>query len=180
MIHAIIVEDEGVAARKLKAMLVKENIVVRAMLSSNKALQQCILQEELPDLFFLDIHLSDGIVFDTLQSYPLEVPIIFTTAYDEFAIKAFKQNSVDYLLKPIDGQELRVAIEKYKAIYQSPPSFDVQKLVQFFGQEPTYKERIKVKVGDRLKTIKVNEVCLWYSALKTTYIQTRDGAVIPD
>ena len=154
MINAIIVEDEGVAARKLKSMLVKENIEVEAIISSNKALQQCIRQRELPDLLFLDIHLSDGIVFDTLQSYPLEVPIIFTTAYDEFAIKAFKQNSVDYLLKPIDAQELHAAIEKFKAIYQSKPSLDVQKLVQLFAQEPAYKERIKVKVGEHFKSIK--------------------------
>ena len=125
MIRAVIIEDEGVAARRLTKMLSVEDVEVLQVLDSNQQLSTYLNAGERPDLFFMDIHLNDGIVFETLQRIKVSTPIIFTTAYDEFAIKAFKQKSVDYLLKPIEKGELRTAIDKYKSIFTKETNIDI-------------------------------------------------------
>jgi len=129
----------------------------------------------------MDIHLSDGIVFDTLAAHKVEVPIIFTTAYDQYAIKAFKQNSIDYLLKPIDEDELDSAIAKLK---KSLPQVDLAALSALLSQQqttstPTYKERISVKVGDKIRSIQVSEVKFFYSADKSNFLYNSDGRSYP-
>jgi two-component system response regulator LytT len=181
LIRAVIIEDEGVAARRLKSMLEKEGIEVMESLKSNNALQQFLTTGESPDLYFMDIHLSDGIIFETLQTVRVEAPIIFTTAYDEFAIKAFKQNSVDYLLKPIDKAELHEAILKFKRIYQSgQPAAISQAIHQLLStQQQHYRDRIKVKVGDHLRVIKMEEVAIIYSESKITFLQLASGRSYP-
>lgn len=181
MIKTVIVEDEAVAARRLQKMLEKEGLIVEQHLKSNKALQSYLDSGKAVDLFFMDIHLSDGIVFETLLQTTVQIPIIFTTAYDEYAIKAFKQKSVDYLLKPIDKVELHQAIEKFKEIYRhKPPALDIaaiQQLLQPNGA--SYRERIKVRVGDHLRSIKIQEVQVVYSEQKITFIQTQNGRSYP-
>lgn len=174
MIQAVIVEDEGVAARRLQKMLEKQGISVLKSLKSNKELSSFIDLNENPDLYFMDIHLSDGLVFETLQDNTVDVPIIFTTAYDEFAIKAFKQKSVDYLLKPIDMDELQQAIEKYRNIYEKDYNNEaivaISKLLTSSNNE--YRERIRVKIGDRLRSIKLDKVGIIYSESKITFLHT--------
>ena len=181
MIRAVIVEDEGVAARRLKIMLEKEGIEVIESLKSNKALQQYLSTGESPDLFFMDIHLNDGIIFESLQSIQIEAPIIFTTAYDEFAIKAFKQNSVDYLLKPISKEELHEAILKFKRIYQANQQTEISQAINqlLLSQKQNYRDRIKVKVGDHLRIIKMEEVAIIYSESKITFLQVSTGRSYP-
>jgi two-component system response regulator LytT len=181
LIRVVIVEDEGVAARKLEKMLEGEGLEVISSLKSNKALQSFISEQEAPDLYFMDIHLNDGVVFETLQTVEVKVPIIFTTAYDEFAIKAFKQNSVDYLLKPIDRIELRDAITKFKEIYQSDRQVDLNLTISelLSAQQQKYRDRIKVKVGDHLRIIKMEEVAMVYSENKITFIQVANGRSYP-
>ena len=181
MIKAVIIEDEGVAARRLKKMLENEGIQVTHALKSNKELSQFLAQANSPDLFFMDIHLNDGIVFETLQTTEVKTPIIFTTAYDEFAIRAFKQNSVDYLLKPIVPVELQKALIKFKQIFQKESTtIDIKALSQLI-QSPhhTYRERIKVKIGDHLRIIKTDSIALVYSSKKTTSIQIENGRSYP-
>ncbi len=180
MIRAVIVEDEAVAARRLRKMLEAEGVTVIEWLSSNETLQLFLAQKAAPDLFFLDIHLNDGIVFETLQTQTVETPIVFTTAYDEFAIRAFKQKSIDYLLKPIAPEDLRRALAKYESLYQAAPPIDWQalsKLVQ--ADAVSYRERLRVKVGDHLRSIPLAEVQLIYSESKLTFLQTVDGRSYP-
>ncbi len=181
MIRTVIVEDEGVAARKLQAMLEKEGMEVIASLKSNRALQNFMSSSDPPDLYFMDIHLSDGIVFETLQSLTIKTPIIFTTAYDEFAIRAFKQNSVDYLLKPVDKTELKAALAKFNDLFQKEPQVDLNAAISQLlnNHKEDYRERIKVKVGDRLRSIKIEEAALFYSESKITFVLTAVGRAYP-
>ncbi len=180
MIRAVVIEDEGVAARRLMKMLEHEGVQISHSLKSNKELKAFLQEEELPDLFFMDIHLNDGIVFETLQHIEVKVPIIFTTAYDEFAIKAFKQKSVDYLLKPIDKDELKNAISKFKSMFQSSKFIDIQAISEIINSSKTkYRERIKVKIGDRFRSIRISDVSMIYSESKITFVCTEDGRSYP-
>lgn len=180
MIRAVIVEDEAVAARRLRKMVEAEGINVIDWLPSNEALQLFLTQKTAPDLFFLDIHLNDGIVFETLQTHTVETPIIFTTAYDEFAIRAFKQKSIDYLLKPISQADLQRAIAKFESLYPAAPAIDWHALSQLMQPNSiNYRERIRVKLGDHLRSIPLTEVQLIYSESKMTFLLTAEGRSYP-
>ena len=180
MIRAVIVEDEGVAARRLTKLLVNESIQIVEAFKSNEELLQYLQGAERPDLFFMDIHLNDGVVFDTLQKISVSTPIIFTTAYDQYAIKAFKQQSIDYLLKPIDTDELKVSLEKFKSMYRKKDAVDIVALSQLINaSKSSYRDRIKVKIGDRFKSFKVSDLSLVYSDSKITFICTEEGRSYP-
>lgn len=171
MIKALVIEDEAVAARRLVKILAKHGVDVIQICGSNRELREYLGNNPEPELYFMDIHLSDGIVFEFLKEKKLDSPIIFTTAYDQYAIKAFKQNSIDYILKPIDEDELAQAIEKHKARLKSmSPSIDFQNLGRMIldaSQQKTYKQRLTVKIGDRIRSIKIEEVAFFYSLNKT-------------
>jgi two-component system, LytTR family, response regulator LytT len=173
----IIIEDEKPAARMLQRKLEKLGIPVQVMLHSVQEAVAWFHQNQHPDLIFLDIQLSDGLSFEIFEKVNIQSPIIFTTAYDEYALRAFKLNSIDYLLKPIDEDDLEVAIEKYKKISAPPPAIDMQMIRQLFNssQAPEYKKRFSVKVGDHIKIIPIEDVELFYSEFKGTFIHTFEG-----
>lgn len=178
----IIVEDEAIAARKLKRQLEQKGLEVIKLISSVSELKEQVRSREQPDLYFFDIHLNDGIVFEALEDLDFEAPIIFTTAYDQYAIKAFKQNSIDYLLKPIDEEELDVAIAKYKKTIK--PRVDIAALSSLLSQtshsaEAAYRSRISVKIGDKIRTIKMNELLMFYSESKMNFLYTNEGRSYP-
>ncbi|MEM6396502.1 MAG: LytTR family DNA-binding domain-containing protein [Bacteroidota bacterium] len=180
MTRSVIVEDEAVAARRLRKMVEAEGLQVIEWLPSNQALQTYLNEQPAPDLFFMDIHLNDGIVFETLQTVEVNTPIIFTTAYDEFAIRAFKQKSIDYLLKPIGKSDLQGALAKFKSMYASQPNIDWQMLSQLVrSEQQSYRERIRVKVGDHLRSIPIADVQMVYSEQKITFLHTVDGRSYP-
>lgn len=174
MIRAVIIEDEAVAARKIKRMLEERGLMVQQVISSNAELKPFLDGQPKVDLLFMDIHLSDGVVFDTLAESTNEIPIIFTTAYDEYALKAFKQRSIDYLLKPVDGEELDAALRKYE---KSRPQMDIQSLMAAL-QPPAkaYKERFSVQVGDRIKSFSISEIQMFYSKDKANYLHSQGRA----
>ena len=122
--NVVIIEDEKPAARRLKRMLHKLDVVAKVMLHSVEESIHWFQSHEQPDLIFLDIQLSDGLSFEIFEEVSIDSAIIFTTAYDEYALKAFKLNSIDYLLKPIDEDELKNAVEKYQ--HQHPKKLDLQ------------------------------------------------------
>lgn len=180
MIKAIIVEDEAVAARRIKKLLEQLDVDVIGLAHTNKELQSILEEGHEAELFLMDINLSDGLVFNTLNKIDLQTPIIFTTAYDEYAIKAFKQNSIDYLLKPIDKEELKTAIEKFKSIHQQGSALDLSKLSALLTSErKSYRERIRVKVGDRIRSFKMSEISMIYSANKLTFLANETGRSYP-
>lgn len=177
----VIVEDEQAAARRLQRLLESENLIVLATLHSLKSAVDWFKQHEAPDLIFLDIQLSDGLSFSIFDQVQIESPIIFTTAYDEYALQAFKLNSIDYLLKPIDKDELHAAIEKFKShTYNSPKEpidfEDIKKLL--YADRQTYKSRFTVQVGSHIKILQLPEIICFYSENKGTYALMDSGGVI--
>lgn len=152
MIKALIIEDEQLIARELasKIGLVADDVSVIDMLPSLKTARKWFMQHAEPDLLFMDIQLSDGVSFELFESFNLNCPVIFTTAYDEYAVRAFKVNGVDYLLKPVDETELQKAIDRCRALLnnRSKLPVDMQQLVATLSQPQVslYKEKFIVSV----------------------------------
>ncbi len=179
MINILIIEDEEPAANRLKKMLtellpdanVLDNIVgVKSAIAWFK-------QNSLPDLIFSDIQLSDGLSFEIFKNVEIQCPVIFITAYDQYAIDAFKVNSIDYLLKPIKKNDLQTAINKFKKLNRSEPSsLDINKLLEAFNQPKTdYKTRFIVRYGEHIKTIKIEDAAYFYTEDKINFITTKEG-----
>ena len=179
----LIIEDEKPAARLLQRKLDKLNVPVFQLLHSVEEAVTWFQTNEHPDLIFLDIQLSDGLSFEIFEKVTVNSAIIFTTAYDEYALKAFKLNSIDYLLKPIDEDELGTAIDKFRSRIKSnsvPPSvsnFDFEMIKKMLGNpfESSYKQRYTVKIGQHLKVITTDDIECVYSENKGTYIHTTDN-----
>ncbi len=175
----LIIEDEKPAARRLQRMLNALNIEVHTMLHSVEESLNWFQNNEHPDLIFLDIQLSDGISFEIFEEIPVKSAIIFTTAYDEYALKAFKLNSIDYLLKPIDEDELEIAVEKYKD--QQPEKTDIQVNIDEIRKllinplDRKYKKRFSIKIGQHIKIIHTDNIECLYSENKATYIHTNEN-----
>lgn len=177
--NVIIIEDEKPSARRLKRMLANLNVEANTMLHSVEEALQWFEINAHPDLIFLDIQLSDGLSFEIFEAIDIQSAIIFTTAYDEYALQAFKLNSIDYLLKPIDPDELEKAIDKYKSRVPTNEAVtidfnDIKKLL-INPIERTYKKRFSVKVGQHLKLIGVEDIECFYSENKGTYLHTVSG-----
>ena len=175
----IIIEDEKPAARLLQRKLNKLNIEVGVLLHSVEESIAWFTQNEHPDLIFLDIQLSDGLSFEIFEKIEIKSAIIFTTAYDEYALKAFKLNSIDYLLKPIDEEELEIAITKYKERVPSKEKLqiDFEEIKKMLTNpfEKNYKKRFTVKIGQHIKVIAIEEIECFFSENKGTYIHTLDN-----
>ena len=153
--NIIIIEDEKPAARRLDRMLKKLGLEINGMLHSVEESLEWFQSNEHPDLIFLDIQLSDGLSFEIFENLEIQSAIIFTTAYDEYALQAFKLNSIDYLLKPIDPDELEKAVIKYKSRIpeQKKLTLDFEDIKRMLVNplEREYKKRFTVKVGQHLK-----------------------------
>jgi len=177
--NVIIIEDEKPAARRLSRLLTDLNVEVSTMLHSVEESIEWFQNNEHPDLIFLDIQLSDGLSFEIFDAVEVLSAIIFTTAYDEYALQAFKLNSIDYLLKPIDDEELESAVKKFKALKPASQKIsldfeDIKKLL-VNPIEREYKKRFTTRVGQHLKIINADEVECFYSENKGTYAATSEG-----
>jgi len=175
----IIVEDEKPSARRLKRMLETLGLAPDVMLHSVEESLEWFQKNEHPDLIFLDIQLSDGLSFEIFENIDIKSAVIFTTAYDEYALKAFKLNSIDYLLKPIDEDDLKAAVNKYKTRLPKKQAVtldfnDIKKLL-VNPIDRAYKKRFSVKVGQHLKLINVDDIECIYSENKGTYLYTNQG-----
>ena len=176
--NIIIIEDEKPAARLLQRKVEKLGLQVNQMLHSVEESIDWFNNNSHPDLIFLDIQLSDGLSFEIFENIDIKSAVIFTTAYDEYALRAFKLNSIDYLLKPIDEEDLEVAINKFKARNQAQNislDFEAIKRMLVNPVEKEYKKRFSVKIGQQLKVISIDEVECCYSENKGTYIHTIDN-----
>ncbi len=157
--NVLIIEDERLAADKLEQTLQEIDPSIRVMdkLGSVKESVQWLMQHA-ADLIFLDIQLSDGISFSIFEQVTVTTPVIFTTAYDQYAVKAFQLNSISYLLKPIRKNELAESLQKYKSL-KSAFSIDFDALVAHIqGREPDYKKRFLIQIGERIRKIEVSEI----------------------
>ena len=174
----IIIEDEKPAARLLQRKVEKLGLKVHTLLHSVEESIHWFENNPHPDLIFLDIQLSDGLSFEIFEKINIKSAIIFTTAYDEFALRAFKLNSIDYLLKPIDEEDLEIAIQKFKDRATTTSNlaldFDLIKKMLVNPIDRTFKKRFTIKIGQQLKMIAIEEVECFYSENKGTYLYTLD------
>lgn len=169
----IIVEDEKLASDNLVRMLsvaCPEGEVVATIESTKEAIKILPIVEY--DLIFMDIHLSDGSAFKILDQIEIGKPIIFTTAYDQYVLKAFKYLSIDYLLKPIDENELQGAMEKFRKHFSTEKAeeIDLSALQKMLKDETNFKERFLVQIGKKLQPVSVNDVAYFHSANKITFL----------
>jgi DNA-binding LytR/AlgR family response regulator len=178
----IIIEDENLTARRLESLLHKydASIKIATVLPSVSEAVKWLGSNPEPDLVFMDIHLEDDLAFRIFEQVALKAPVIFTTAYDEYMIKAFKVNSIDYLLKPINYEDLVQAIEKFKSLKTQFERPDMDKLLQLFEKkEHEYKKRFMITVGTRIRSIETEEIAYFYSEEKLTFMVTKEGQQLP-
>ena len=175
----IIIEDEKPSARLLQRKVEKLGFEITTLLHSVEEAINWFQNNSHPDLIFLDIQLSDGLSFEIFDAVDIKSAIIFTTAYDEYALRAFKLNSIDYLLKPIDEDDLEIAVNKFKARQpkETPLSLDFETIKKMLvnPEVKTYKKRFTIKTGQHLKMINIEEVECFYSENKGTYLHTLDN-----
>jgi two-component system, LytTR family, response regulator LytT len=178
----LILEDETLAAEKLKNLLleVDPTLEIIAVLKSVESATEWLSQHAHPDLIVTDIQLLDGLSFEVFQQVVVTMPVIFTTAYDQYALRAFEVNSIDYLLKPIQKDKLVAALQKLKLRKEPVPSetYDaVLKLLRARDQE--FKSRFMVRIGQRIVALPVEKIAYFFSESKLTYIVTDDGKKYP-
>ncbi|GAP67821.1 two component transcriptional regulator, LytTR family [Bacteroidales bacterium 6E] len=173
----LIVEDEQPAADRM----------VRLLRSTGRPLEICgvlpgieqtvnwMMTHPDPDLIIMDIRLEDGLCFEIFETVQVQVPVIFTTAYDSYAIRAFKVNSVDYLLKPVSEEELGMALDKFDRLYMINKAYNFvwEQVKKDFA--PTMKERFLVKIANKFRSIPASEIALFYSEDHTTFLYTQEG-----
>ena len=178
--NVLIIEDEEAAARRLEKLVLslEAQATVLAKLDSIEAVLNWLEQHELPDLVFMDIHLADGSSFEIFNHVKIDCPIIFTTAYDQYAIQAFRVNAVDYLLKPIKREELRAALDKYQQQSQPRTAFNYQQLARSIQEDP-YNRRFLIRIGQNIKVVDVNDAAYFYTEDKITFVVTHDGKRYP-
>lgn len=177
----LLIEDEPQAAQRLEKLVrtVIPHAAIVSTLDTVKNTVKWFQSNPAPELIFMDIQLADDISFSIFDQVEVNVPVIFTTAYDEYALKAFKVNSIDYLLKPIDEDSLRAAVRKYDqltSVRTTAPDHMVESIhlaMQMLSKK--YKERFVIKVGEHLKSVEVGEILFFFSLEKTTFAQTRDA-----
>lgn len=177
----IIIEDEKLSADRLSKLIEQydPSVEIIKRIDTIKNSVSWFDSGIEADLAFMDIQLADGISFEIFEKCSVNIPVIFTTAYDQFAIRAFKVNSIDYLLKPIGFKELKFAIDKYKNMgIERNLSVDINKEViqdtkEFLTNQ--FKKRFIVKVGEHLHTISVDNILCFFSQEKATFLKTRDN-----
>tara|TARA_B100000795_G_scaffold12237_1_gene8420 strand:- start:35 stop:790 length:756 start_codon:yes stop_codon:yes gene_type:complete len=177
--NVLIIEDEKPAARRLNRMLAVLGIEVKQMLHSVEESLNWLQNNKHPDLIFLDIQLSDGLSFEIFEEIELKSAIIFTTAYDEYALKAFKLNSIDYLLKPLDEDELKFAVDMFKD--KQPKETNIQVDIDAIRKllinpvDRKFKKRLTIKIGQHIKIVNIDAIECFYSENKSTYIHTSEN-----
>ncbi len=176
--NVLIIEDEKHASDKLKKMLadLDPGIHIMDVLESVQQSIEWLMSRQSPDLIFMDIQLDDGICFEIFDVVKIQIPVIFTTAFDEYAIRAFKVNSIDYLLKPVDREHLKGALDKFRLLYSGKIKFnpDLEKLIgQLSGN---YKSRFFVRAGEHCKSIPADEIKCFYIVEKATLMKTSSGS----
>lgn len=170
---ALIIEDEIPAGKRLEKLLVQKGFIVLSIIVSVKNAIKWFQENSQPEFVFIDIQLRDGKSFEILEKVEIISKIIFTTAYDEFALKAFEHNAIDYLLKPIDEKKLDKMIFKVNSLTDFIPKNDFQSLKENF------KSSFLIAVGNSLKKIETNQIQFFFSENNATFINTNNGRFFP-
>ena len=187
--NVVVIEDERLTAKRLVSLIKKYDASIKVVVEIPSVTEAISWFETHPvssvDLMFMDIHLEDGDSFQIISKLNLQTPIIFTTAFDEYMIRAFKVNSIDYLLKPINYEELAAALDKFRLLrsrHESPSAaVDIAALVKQLSQQnsPQFKERFMVTVGTKIRSVKAETIAYFYLEEKTVLLVTNDGTTLP-
>ncbi len=181
MIRALIIEDEQPAINRLQKLLsdAAPDIQVTDHCDSIESSVKWLRQNPHPELIFLDIQLADGLSFEIFKMIKTDSFVIVTTAYDEYAIKAFELKSIDYLLKPINKDHLARAIEKYRQM-KGTLQFDVNELLKWMDQKKSdYKSRFVINVGNKIRTVEASDIAYFCSLEKNTFLSSKEGKTYP-
>lgn len=178
--RVLIVEDETAAYETLEAILLDIDPSIQVVGNTESVIQTVswLQNNTEPDLIFMDIQLSDGVSFLIFERLKIETPIIFTTAYNEYAIDAFKQNSIDYLLKPIKHEDLERALNKFKKWTQNDILDYLSRLPQLAPQSQ-YNSKLLIPIKDKLLPINVSDISFFYTTDKSTQVSLKDGQSYP-
>lgn len=182
--NILIIEDELSAAKRLHKLVseLRPHAHILDSLDTVEASLDWLNKHAAPDLILLDIHLADGSSFEILQQHPLDTPIIFTTAYDEYALQAFKVNSIDYLLKPIKRGELDQALAKYEKQIGTPTAqaVDYQALAKAMqAEQMQYQKRIVLRFRQSIKAIEIDEIAYFFIESRVCLLRTFEGKTYP-
>ncbi|RXK60529.1 response regulator transcription factor [Lacibacter luteus] len=180
--NAVIVEDESLIAEEMQSNIasVAADVQVLDVLPSLKAARKWFMNNAEPDLLFMDIRLSDGLSFELFDQFTLQCPVIFCTAYEEYAIRAFKVNGVDYLLKPVQEDDLKKAIDKVRSMKESRSFIpgDLQQLVQYFSNpalaKAQYKERFIISSNNKWTPVETKDIAVFFKD-NLNYVYTFNG-----
>ena len=173
----LIIEDEPLSQEELVRMLkaLDPNFMLLASIDSVKQSIEWFNTNEQPDIVFMDIHLSDNICFEIFNKVEITAPVIFTTAYDQYAIEAFKTNGIAYLLKPIEEDELIAALKKFRTLTNTNIELSsIHSHIQQLSTLNSYKERVLAKVGDNYQHVAMQDVAYFYSEDHYTFVATKD------
>jgi DNA-binding LytR/AlgR family response regulator len=180
--NILVVENEMPAAEKIVRILKKidKSITIIGVIETVEETINRLQERPAPDLILMDIQLDDGLCFEIFETINVDTPVIFTTAYDEYTLRAFKVNSIDYLLKPIDEELLKKALDKYRKLYadKSPYKTDFRQLLNEFRNQ--FKSRFLIKIGDKFKSVPVKEISHFHICEKNVFLkdyQNRDYGI---
>lgn len=182
MIKTLIVEDEAPAALRIQKLLneVASDVEIVEWVDSVERAISYLTTNKTPDLLILDIQLADGLSFDIFKEVQVDSFVVFTTAYDEYAIKAFELNSIDYLLKPVDKAKLERSIKKYRRLNSPTSQLSINELIQTIeARTGNYKKRFLINMGSRIKSVETKDVAFFYVMEKDTYLCTVEGNNYP-
>lgn len=174
--NILIVEDEPLAQSGLKRKLLLCDLEINSIYYTDSVEETVtwLKKNEEPDLIFMDIKLLDGLSFDIFEMVKINAPVIFTTAFDEYAIKAFKVNSIDYLLKPIGIEELKLSLEKFKKLNEKDLNVDLSEIKKMIlSNKKNYKTRFISILGNEIIAVNERDICYFYSEEKIVYIRTK-------
>jgi len=182
--NTLIIEDEEPAAARLKKMLleIEPDAQVAGVIVSIQSAIDWFKKNPMPDLVLMDIHLADGNSFEILNEVSITCPVIFITAFDQYALQSFQANGIDYLLKPIKKAELTKAIEKFKKwfLQKGAAEIDYQKLAAMIKlQNKDLKKRIMIRYGEVIKTVEIDEVAYFYTEEKVNFLRTKSNTTYP-
>jgi len=180
----LVVEDEEPAAARLKKLFkeIEPEADMQDVIVSVKSAVKWFQHHPMPDLILLDIHLADGQSFEIFKQVDITSPVIFITAFDEYAIQAFKVNSIDYLLKPIKKDELEEALKKFHKLHgvKTKSLTDFKKLIETLKDpKPEFKKRFIIRYGDHIKTIDTNTIAYFFTEEKINFLRTDDNKTFP-
>jgi len=182
MIRTLIVEDEQPAAARLEKLLkeVGSGVQVLDVIDSVERAVNWFETNDPPDLLLLDIQLADGLSFDIFKRVKVDSFVIFTTAYDEYAIKAFELNSIDYLLKPVDKAKLQKSIQKYRKLADRNQQVNIETLMETLERrKANFKKRFAVNIGSKIISVETRSVAYFYALEGNTFLCTRDNHHYP-